>query len=160
MEFTDDDIMKSTKKSKTAWTEKAKPEHKDEEYDYPVHTEDKDDYDHLRVTEDYEFTYSDIHDHEEYPSAWVNDISETMTSYSRTSDFMKNKVETSTDLGKKKKITIPTPFTFDQRESTRPKSINKKRFQQYVADLNAKEEAHISFKFKANPIPASTLEPR
>jgi hypothetical protein len=60
----------------------------------------------------------------------------------------------------KPKITIPTPFEFDARESSKPKSIAQKRLEEDLALKKALDEAHERMQFKANPVPPNTLVPR
>ncbi|KAL0486091.1 FAM161A ciliogenesis-associated protein [Acrasis kona] len=114
------------------------------------------DYEHLRPTGE-KFDFDEV---EEIPHAWINDVSETQTSYTSSSDYMKEELKSKLDLRKKRKITIPAPFSFDHREAVKEKTISKKKFEEYISDIEAEKEAHLRTKFRANPVPLSTLEPK
>uniref|UniRef100_A0A7S1PIP3 Uncharacterized protein n=1 Tax=Percolomonas cosmopolitus TaxID=63605 RepID=A0A7S1PIP3_9EUKA len=61
---------------------------------------------------------------------------------------------------KKPKITIPKPFSFDKRERTRRKMISERRFEEYIDSIQKKEDDLVHHRFVAQPVPASTLQPK
>ena len=60
---------------------------------------------------------------------------------------------------RRRRITIPKPFQFEQRakmQHTKP-SISKRRFREYMDELQKEEEFHLNFEFKANAVPLSAV---
>lgn len=55
-----------------------------------------------------------------------------------------------------KGLTVPKPFNFKE---TNKESIRKKKVEQMVNEKKKEEEDAINFKFKANPLPATTVTP-
>jgi hypothetical protein len=52
------------------------------------------------------------------------------------------------------------PFSFDQRDKERPKSIMQERLEQELLIRADTEELELMHRFRATPVPASTREPR
>jgi hypothetical protein len=57
-------------------------------------------------------------------------------------------------------MTKPTPFSFTQRDAMPKESIESKKFQQYLAELKAKENAEYHHVFHAKPVSAAILAPK
>jgi len=60
------------------------------------------------------------------------------------------------------KITIPEPFKFHERDRKRKlrKGIRQRWLEKTLADKRYEEDKMINYRFKANPIPKTTSEPR
>lgn len=76
---------------------------------------------------------------------------EIMNEFPRKEEFKKPK---------KPRVTIPDPFKFDRREAQRKQTISERKFEEYIESIRKKEDELISYRFTAQPIPPSTLEPR
>lgn len=57
-------------------------------------------------------------------------------------------------------ITIPQPFSFDERELMRPKTIAQKRFEKMVAEKHVAEENLRKYRYKARPVPSAVTIPK
>ena len=57
-------------------------------------------------------------------------------------------------------ITIPQPFSFDERELMRPKTISQKRFEEMVAAKHVEEENLKKYRYKAKPVPSAVTIPK
>jgi hypothetical protein len=114
--------------------------------------DDKDDYD---IYDSSKVVESESE--EEDPNEFINDISDTMTSVTE-GDLMAMLDESAEFRDKKRKITVPHPFSFSDREATKKQSIHQRRSREYLASIEAEEKHHLNYRVKANPVPASTLE--
>ena len=61
---------------------------------------------------------------------------------------------------KKFNITVPQPFTFDERELTRPKTRAQKQFEEMVAAKHIEEERFRHYRYKARPVPSAVTIPK
>lgn len=59
-------------------------------------------------------------------------------------------------------FTIPEPFSFadfkHEGSQTVRNSISKRRFEEYLRELKERDDKELSFQFKANPVPKSTMQ--
>jgi hypothetical protein len=58
-------------------------------------------------------------------------------------------------------VTEPEPFgaAASPTDGSVPASRTKQRFLEYLGEVRAREEAHLSTSFKANPLPTTTMQP-
>lgn len=87
-----------------------------------------------------------------------NDISDTLTVVSDVSDFYQDLKNSNEDKAEKKKITVPLPFSFEERESMKPKGIHRRKMEEYIGKIKAEEEHHLNKRFKANSVPKTTKQ--
>eukprot|EP00003_Mantamonas_plastica_P021899 TRINITY_DN361_c0_g3_i10.p1 TRINITY_DN361_c0_g3~~TRINITY_DN361_c0_g3_i10.p1 ORF type:complete len:796 (-),score=343.77 TRINITY_DN361_c0_g3_i10:52-2439(-) len=58
------------------------------------------------------------------------------------------------------KITIPKPFSFEERENNRKKSLQQIKFEEDIRRKKEEEEALLNYKFRAEPVPESSIVPK
>ena len=131
---------------------------------------DDDDHDSISSCEfdekqDYKHFYNDpmqnneLLDEEEEDKVYNwNDVSDTLTVVSDVSEFYETDKE-NVDKPEKKSITIPLPFSFEERESRKSPGIHRRKMDDYIYKIKLEEEYHLNKRFKANPIPHSTKQP-
>ena len=56
--------------------------------------------------------------------------------------------------------TVPRPFKFEARESTRPKTIKQRQMEELKAEKRREEEEILKYQYKAQPVPAEVLVPK
>ncbi|EAR94644.1 hypothetical protein TTHERM_00052590 (macronuclear) [Tetrahymena thermophila SB210] len=56
-------------------------------------------------------------------------------------------------------ITVPKPFSFEKRETSKQKSIYQQKKEQYLNEVLNRDEEEMKKRFKANPIPTTTKIP-
>lgn len=76
-----------------------------------------------------------------------------------SSDYIDHELAKS---GKKGKygVTVPKPFTFDQRDKTKKKTIREQKIEEMIAEKRIEEERIIKHQFRSKPIPPEVLIPR
>eukprot|EP00742_Colponemidia_sp_Colp-10_P012236 GILJ01013704.1.p1 GENE.GILJ01013704.1~~GILJ01013704.1.p1 ORF type:complete len:699 (-),score=131.65 GILJ01013704.1:156-2252(-) len=58
------------------------------------------------------------------------------------------------------RITVPQPFSFENRDQVRHKSISRKKFEEWMAEKKVQEEKASNKYWRANPVPSSVIVPR
>ncbi|KAL4511608.1 hypothetical protein ABPG72_012453 [Tetrahymena utriculariae] len=56
-------------------------------------------------------------------------------------------------------ITVPKPFSFEKRETSKQKSIYQQKKEQYLNEVLNRDEEEMKKRFKANPLPTTTKVP-
>ncbi|KAL4471381.1 hypothetical protein ABPG74_008274 [Tetrahymena malaccensis] len=56
-------------------------------------------------------------------------------------------------------LTVPKPFSFEKRETSKQKSIYQQKKEQYLNEVQNRDEEEMKKRFKANPIPTTTKIP-
>ncbi|KAG2393044.1 hypothetical protein C9374_009621 [Naegleria lovaniensis] len=87
-----------------------------------------------------------------------NDVSDTLTVVSEVSEFYQDFKNINQEKAEKKKITVPLPFSFEERESMKPKGIHRRKMEEYIGKIKLEEEHHLNKRFKANPVPKTTKQ--